>query len=393
MASGTTTVRLGADHALHRIGRMGLGAGAVGLALSALGAFATPDQFLRSYLVAFLFLIGIALGCLAILMISYVTGGAWGAVTRRVLESGTRTLPFLAIAFLPIAIGLGELYAWARPETVAHDPLLQMKHIYLNRPFFLGRAVFYFTAWLLVAHFLNRWSVEMDETHDPAPGQRRLEQLSRGGIVLLGLTMTFASVDWMMSLEPHWFSTIYGILFIGGSVLTAMAVVIPVTALLVEEPSFAAIVTPTQFHDLGKLLLAFVMLWAYFGFSQFLITWSGNLPDEIPWYVSRLRGGWEWVALAIVVFHFALPFVVLLSRDVKRRPRALGLLALALVALRFVDLFWMVAPAFHPAQLMVHWLDAAALLGLGGLWLGVFVRELASRPLVQTNDPSLPVGA
>ncbi len=385
-----TTPRLSLDHPLRRVGRTALAAGTVGLLLSVVGAVAAPGQFLRSYLVAYLFLTGIALGCLAILMISYVTGGAWGAVTRRVLESGTRTLPLLALGFLPVALRLGDLYAWARPETVARDPLLQMKHLYLNRPFFLGRAVFYFAAWLLVAHFMNRWSLELDETRDPAPGQRRLEQLSRGGIVILGFTMTFAAIDWMMSLEPHWFSTIYGILFIGGSVLTAMAVVIPVTALLLDEPAFAGVVTPTQFHDLGKLLLAFVMLWAYFGFAQFLITWSGNLPEEIPWYVSRLRGGWEWVALAVVLFHFVLPFVVLLSRDVKRRPRALATLALGLVALRFVDLFWLIVPAFHPAQLVVHWLDAAALVGLGGVWLAVFVRELASRPLLQLNDPSLP---
>jgi len=385
-------LRLAPDHALTRVRRTALVVGVAGLAVSAVGAFLSPPQFLRSYLVAYLFWLGVPLGSLAILMINHITGGAWGAIVRRILESGTRTLPLMAIAFVPIVVGLRALYPWAQPAAL-DDPLLAHKHVYLNVPFFLGRAVFYFAAWMVVAHFLNRWSLEQDATDDPAPAHR-LEQLSRGGLLLLGLTMTFASIDWAMSLEPRWFSTIYGVIFMGGSVVTAFAVVIPVAAVLAADPPAREVMTPSRFHDLGKLLLAFVMLWAYFSYSQFLIIWSANLPEEVPWYVARLHGGWQWPALAIVVFHFALPFLVLLSRDVKRRARTLAVVALALVVARFLDVFWLVTPAFSPEHLSVHALDAAAVLGLGGVWVALFLRQLEDRPLVPLRDPSLaPEGA
>jgi hypothetical protein len=367
-------------------------AGIAGTVLSTLAAMAGPVGLLRAYLVVYLFLVGIALGCLAILMINYVTGGAWGAAIRRFLESGAGTLPLLAVLFLPVALGVGHLYEWARPEAVAHDALLQHKRAYLNVPFFLARAALYFVAWIAVARLLRRWSLEQDATTDPGPG-RRLELLSRGGLVLLGLTMTFAAVDWAMSLEPHWYSTIYGVLFMGGSVLAAFAVVIPMAAVAAARAPLSEVITAEQFHDLGKLLLAFVMLWAYFSFSQFLVIWSANLPEEIPWYLARLGGGWQWLALALVVFHFGLPFVVLLSRRVKRRARTLALVAAAMIAARLADVFWLVMPAFHPGQLALGWLDAAAflgtLLGLGGLWLALFLRQLGGRPLVPLNDPYL----
>ena len=390
MTPAVEQFRLRPEHLLYRVRRIALGAGIVGVVLCAVGAFASPAQFLRSYLVAYVFWTGAALGSLAILMINYLTGGAWGAVIRRALESATRTLPLMAVLFFPVALGLSRLYTWAQPDVVAHDPLLQHKSLYLNVPFFLARTVLYFTAWIVVASFLNRWSLEQDARPDPAT-DHRLEQLSRGGLVLLGLTMTFAAVDWIMSLQPHWFSTIFGIIFMGGSVVTALAFAIPIAAVLADQKPLGGIITPTQFHDLGKLLLAFVMLWAYFALSQFLIIWAGNLPEEIPWYLDRLRGGWQWVALAVVVFHFVLPFVVLLSRKAKRRPHVLAALALFLVALRFVDVYWLVTPAFSPGRIAVHWLDAAALLAIGGLWLATYVQRLVEHPVVPLNDPSLPL--
>src|SRR5262249_29782626 len=249
---------LAPDHVLHRVQRGALMAGVLSLGLCAIGALFSPAQFFRSYLVAYLFWFGIALGCMSILMIHHITGGAWGAVIRRLLESGTRTLPLLAILFLPLVFGLRDLYAWARPDVVAHDALLQHKAVYLNVPFFLIRALLYFAAWLTIARFLNRWSLEQDGSLDEGPGHR-LEQLSRGGLVLLGLTMTFASIDWVMSLEPHWYSTIYGIIFLGGQAVAAMAFVIPLAALLAAGP-LADVISADQFHDLGNLLLAFVML-------------------------------------------------------------------------------------------------------------------------------------
>jgi hypothetical protein len=386
----TPSLVLTEDHPLHRVQRIAIGVGAAALLVCALAGFANPTQLLRSYLVAYLFWVGGALGCLALLMIQHVTGGAWGVAIRRLLESGARTLPVMALLFVPIALGLRTLYEWAQPEHVANDPLLQHKELYLNVPFFLGRAAFYFVVWTLVVRALWRWSLKQDESFDPKPGER-LELLSRGGLVVLGLTMTFAAVDWAMSLEPHWFSTIYGILFMGGSALTAFALVIPVAALLSAHPPVGNLISSDQLSDLGKLMLAFVMLWAYFQFSQFLIIWSGNLPEEITWYLARTRGGWQWLAIVIILFHFALPFVLLLSRRLKRRASSIAFVALFLAVMRFVDVFWLVTPAWEPARLTVHLLDLAAVLAVGGVWIWLFVRQLEGYPLLPLRDPVNPV--
>jgi hypothetical protein len=387
----TDGIALRSDHALRRWQRVALAIGIVGLAACGAGAALSPTQFFRSYLVAFLFWFGIALGSLAILMIHHIAGGAWGAVTRRLFESGTRTLPLLAVLFVPLLFGLGNLYEWAQPEHVAHDPALQHKAAYLNVPFFLVRAALYFATWIAVSYWLNRWSLEQDRTRDDWPA-RWLEQLSRGGLVLIGLTMTFAAIDWVMSLEPHWASTIYGILVLGGQVLAAMAFTIPIAALLAATPGgpLADVIAKEQFHDLGKLMLAFVMVWTYFNLSQFLIIWSANLPEEIPFYLKRLAGGWQYLAIALVLGHFALPFVILLSRDIKRNPRTLAVVAIGVVVIRFVDLFWLVNPAFSPGQITVHWMDLATLVGVGGVWFAFYVWQLQGRSLVAIHDPSLP---
>jgi hypothetical protein len=384
----SSPVHLAADHVLQRVQRGALVAGVAGAVLCAGGALVSRVQFFEAYLVAYLFWFGIAIGCLAILMLQYVTGGAWGAVVRRVLESATRTLPLLALLFLPLALGLGDLYAWARPETVALDPILQHKSLYLNVPFFLARAAVYFAIWLTLARFLNRWSLEQDRVADPRLAVR-LENLSRGGLVLYGLTATFAAVDWAMSLEPHWFSTIYGVIFMGGQGLSAFIFAIPVAAVLADRPPLSRVLSSARFHDLGKLMLAFVMLWAYFALSQFLIVWSGNLPEETPWYLRRMHGGWRWVGVTLIVAHFALPFVVLLSRDVKRRVRTVAAVAVFLIVMRFVDLFWLVRPSFGEGGPSLHWLDVATLVAIGGLWMWVFVAQLKTRPLLPLNDPAL----
>ncbi len=390
MTPTAASLEIAADHPLLRMQRPALAAGVAGLAVAALGAFISPAQFFRSYLVAYLFWCGIALGSLAIVMLQHITGGAWGAIIRRPLESATRTLPVLALLFLPLLLGLPHLYEWASPEHVAHDPVLQHKQLYLNVPFFIARAAFYFATWIVLARLLTRWSRDQDERGGPV-SERRLQYLSRGGLLLYSLTMTFASIDWVMSLEPHWYSTIYGILFIGGQVLSAFAFVIPVMALLADRAPLSEIISPDKFHDLGKLLLAFIMLWAYFSFSQFLIIWSGNLPEETPWYLNRLRGGWESIGVAQIVLHFALPFVVLLSRDLKRDGRRLAAVALAVLAMRVVDLFWLIAPAFSPGALTVHWLDAVTLVGVGGVWLAAFAYQLRGQPLMPLQDASLPL--
>ncbi|PYT05037.1 MAG: hypothetical protein DMF60_13295, partial [Acidobacteria bacterium] len=311
---------------LDQFQRRALIVGVAGVAVCALGAFFNLDQFFRSYLLGYVFWAGIALGCLAILMLQHMSGGAWGLVIRRLLEAATRTFPLLAVLFLPIAFGVRSIYIWAQPinanapEALKHA--LAHKAPYLNVPFFLGRAAFYFAAWILMAYFLNKWSLEQDRTKH-RPITTKLQGLSAPGLVLYGLTVTFASIDWLMSLEPQWFSTIYGILVMGGQGLSAMAFIIAVAVLLTRYKPLSDVIKPSHMHDLGKLMLAFLMLWAYFSFSQFLIIWSGNLPEEIPWYVRRLQSSWKWVGLALVVLQFALPFVMLLSRDLKRNARTL----------------------------------------------------------------------
>jgi hypothetical protein len=370
-----------------RARRISLVVGLAGAAACAVGAVARPDQFFRSYLWAYSFWVGIPLGCLAIVMLQHLTGGRWGLSLRRLLEAGTRTLPLLAVLFLPILFGMRSLYVWARPEVVATDELLQHKSLYLNGPFFTVRTVVYFALWMGLAGLLNRWSRQQDQVPSEALS-RRLQALSGPGVVLYVLTMTFASVDWLMSLEPHWYSTIYGGLLVTGQALVAMSFCITLAILLMPHRPMSDVLTAERLHDMGKLLLAFVMVWAYFAFSQFLIIWAGNLPEEIPYYLRRLQGGWQWLGLLLIGAQFVLPFLLLLSRDRKRDPRRLARVALFLIATRIVDMYWLTAPAFSEA-LSVHWLDAATVAGIGGLWLATFLWQVERRPLLPVGDPHL----
>lgn len=370
--------------------------GVVGLALCFVGAFFNSEQFFRSYLLAYVFWMGITLGCFAIMMLHHMSGGAWGIVIRRLLESGSRMLPMMALFFVPLVFGLHDLYSWARPEEVARDEVLQHKRVYLNIPFFLVRTVIYFVVWISVSRFLNKWSLEQDRTGSPPP--RKFQLLSGPGLVLYGLTITFASIDWVMSLEPHWFSTIFGISFMGGQALSALAFVIVVLTLLSGRKPLSDVVSSTHFHDLGKLLLAFIMLWAYFAFSQYLIIWSGNLREETPWYLSRIQGGWGWIGVLLILFHFVLPFLLLLSRDLKRNARMLIKVAVVIIFMRLVDLFWIIVPASsHGGADVTHaslpiywiWMYLMAPVGLGGVWLAGFLWQLKGRPLLPLKDPYL----
>ena len=363
-------------------------AGAVGLVLCALGLLVDREQFFRSYLVGYMFWLGIALGSMALCMVHHMSGGAWGLVIRRIFEASSRTLPVLALLFIPIALGMHDLYPWTHADHVQHNEVLQHQSLYLNIPFFLARAMFYFAVWIVLARQLNRWSLEQD-LGDVVRSTRRMQLLSGGGLVLYGLTITFASVDWVMSLNPHWYSTIFGFIFMGSQGLAALAFTIAVAVMLSRSEPMAHVYRADHFHDLGKLLLAFVMLWAYFNFSQYLIIYSGNLVEEIPYYVARTRGGWGIVALILVVFHFALPFALLLSRDLKRSGSRLMAVALGILVIRVVDLFFLVAPEFETQGFSIHWLDIAAPIGLGGLWLWLFLTQLRQRPLLPLRDPHL----
>ena len=371
-----------------RLQRCALVVGAAGVVLCGVGVLLNPTQFFRSYLLAYLFWLGIPLGSLAVLMLHHLVGGAWGAVIRRVLESATRTLPALVFLFVPLLFGLHELYIWARPEVVMADEILQRKSVYLNIPFFIVRSALYFIVWLVVSFALNTWSVAQDQA-GADPSERRMRLLSGPGLVLYVLTATFAAVDWAMSLEPHWFSTIYGILVIVGQLLVTLAFAIAVVAMLADTPPLSQVISPAHFHDLGNLLLAFVMVWAYMAISQFLIIWSANLPEEITWYLQRMRGGWEWLGLALILFYFTLPFLLLLSRGIKQRAQLLAWVATGILVMHLVDLFWMVVPAFQPAGIFIHWMDAAALMGIGGIWIVVFVWQLRRRSLLPVHDPGL----
>jgi hypothetical protein len=371
---------------LDRVQRIALTSGAIGLILCGAFAIQNRTQFFRSYLFAYVFWLAIPTGCMAILMLHHLTGGWWGYPIRRLLEAGTRTFVWMAALFLPVLLGMSRLYKWAQPAEVAADPMLQYKRPYLNPQFFTLRVLIYFAIWIGLARLLNKWSSEQDRTGDPRLATR-LEALSGPGLILWGLAATYSSIDWVMSLEAHWFSTIYGMIVMVVAALTAMSFVVFVLRKLSGQEPILHAVTASQFNDLGNLMLAFVMLWAYLSFSQFLIIWAGNIKDEIPWYKSRAFGGWGAIAVILIVLHFALPFLLLLQRGVKRRLRMLSFVAGMLMVLSLVDVYWLVAPAYETSGPRVSPLDIFAVIGIGGVWLAAFFSELKKWPLLPQHDP------
>ena len=368
--------------------RVALIVGVVGLGLCAVGFSAGREQFVRAWLIAFLFWWGVSLGSLAWMMVHHLSGGQWGVVTRRVFEASSRVLPFMALAFLPVAFGVRELYPWARPELVANDEILQHRAPYLNISFFYFRAALYFVLWSALAYLISGWSRKQDS----APGDEglaiRMQRLSGGGLLLYGITLFFASVDWLMSLDPHWYSTIYGILMLGGQGLASMAFTLTVMVLLSRTAPLAGVFRANHLHDLGKLMLAFVMLWAYFQFSQFLIIWSGNLPEEIGFYLTRIEGAWVYLSVVLILGHFALPFVLLLNRDLKQS-HMVALVAVFVIGMRFVDLFWLMGPRDGHTAPALSWINFVTPIALGGIWIAVFLWQLGSRPLLPLGEPEL----
>ena len=356
-------------------------AGIVGLVALIASAFFNSHRFFESYLIGWTFWTGITIGSLALLMLQHLTGGGWGLVIRRSLEAATRVLPLMAILFVPILLGAHSIYHhWTDPT----EEIVKFKTPYLNLTFFAIRAVVYFAIWGTLAFLLNQWSLAQDRTADNRY-TKNMRVLAGPGMVALIFSVTFASVDWYMSLEPEWFSTIYGFIYVAAWSLSALAFVIAVMARLSREEPMRRIVAPLHFHDLGKLLLALVMLWAYFAFSQYLIIWSGNLPEEIGWYLKRIHGGWGALIITIGILHFAAPFLFLLSRSIKRNPRKLVVIAVLILVMRMVDLLWMLVPAFPDHKWI--WLDVISLVGFGGLWLAYFTWQLGKRSLIPINDP------
>jgi hypothetical protein len=376
-----------------------LAVGGAGLVLCGIGFFFDRDHFFRSWLIAFLLFLGISLGSMALMMIQHLSGGTWG-VFRRVFEASSRTVPFMSVLFVPVVLGMTSLYVWTHPEHVQADEILRHKSLYLNSAFFIGRAVLYFAIWSGLSIVLNRLSARQDTGEVSV--NPTIQRVSGAGIVLYALTVTFAGIDWIMSINPHWYSTLFGFLMIGGQGLAALAFTIVICTMLIKREPLNNLFTPAHFHDLGKLMFAFVMLWAYFNFSQFLLTYAANLIEEIPYMIARTSHGWQYLALFLITFHFAVPWLLLLSRKTKRTPHRLVIIAAWLLFARYADLYMMVSPEFAStgqnlhlvegeavSHFFVHWLDLAAPLAVGGLWFWMFLTELKKRPMLAAGDPFL----
>ena len=365
--------------------------GVLGAIATIAGAFLAPGSFYSAYLVGFMFWLGLSLGCMAILMLYHLVGGKWGTVIRRMLESGMMVLPLMAVLFLPIVLNLPKLYFWARPDVLAKDPkIADIANSYLHLGGLDGifaRYIIYFVIWIGMAYFLNRWSTEQDTPEGGAKATLRFRALSGLGLVIYSFSISFAVIDWVMSLQARWISTIYGFIFIAGEALSAYCFVVVIESILIKRKPVSEFLTTTEVHDHGKFMLTFVMLWAYFNFSQLLIIWSGNLPEEISWFIPRMNGGWGAVAMLLVLFQFAVPFALLLSRGLKKNVHQLALVASLLIVMRMVDIFWHVEPALHPHEFHLSWIHFAVIAGIGGLWMAYFFRNLRARPLLAIYAP------
>ena len=362
----------------------------IGLALCIVGWITSPREFFLAYLFAEFFFLGLSLGSLGILMIHHLTAGYWGYGLRRFLEAAVANLPLLALLFVPVFFGLSELYPWRHADTVAAHELLGNKLGYLNTSGFVIRAIVVFAIWIIVSWFLLKWSAEQDVTVSVQP-TRKMRTLSGPGLVIYPMTMTFAAVDWIMSMEAEWYSTMFPVLICIGQILGALALMILLFAWAADSPQLAKLSGEDSFHKVGNLLLAFTMLWAYLAFGQLLVIWSGNLPPEISWYLHRIAGGWRWVAGFIALFQFFVPFFLLLMRPVKKKRHLLAMVAGCAFVSYAVTAWWTIAPSIHPANFYVSWLTFAAFFGIGGLWWTAFLWNLGKRRLIPVNDPRFAV--
>jgi len=356
---------------------------------AAIGAFLQPDVFIRGYLLSFMAWLGVTLGSMAILMLRHLTGGGWGMVIRRIMGAAMRCIWLMAILFLPIGFMMPRLYIWARPlDTIAdkhlREHLQDITRTYLTVHGFWIRAAIYFAIWLFLIFFLSKWSAEQNQP-PVRDNSAKFKVLAGPGLILYGFTISFAAIDWLMSLDPSWISTIYGLLFLAGQVLSAICFAVVIERILVRYKPMSELLRPDFVHDHGKLMLTFVMIWAYFSFSQWLIIWAGNLPEEITWYLKRIHGGWGTVGLFLAIFHFAVPFVFLLSRPFKRDVTRLVWLAVWLMLMRWLDILWNIEGNFS-TTLTITWADVIVPIAMGGLWMALFFRNLASMPLLPAYD-------
>jgi hypothetical protein len=388
-AAATPQLDLTAPPIVKKIAQRSLVIGGVFAVISVVLAFVRPDEFYRAYLLGFMCWLGVALGSMAILMIRHLTGGGWGTIIRRILGAAMRTLPLLALLFIPITFGIRRLYIWAQPLANIQDKHLrehleQITQTYLTVNGFIIRAIFYFAVWNVLSFLLSKWSKETDRPHAP-DNSGRFKAVSGPGLILYGFTISFAAIDWIMSLDPSWISTIFGLIILIGEVLSAMCFAVVVERILFTYKPMSELLKPDFVHDHGKWMLTFIMVWAYFSFSQWLIIWAGNLPSEITFYLKRLSGGWGSIGLILVLFHFAIPFATLLSRPFKRNIRKLVWVAVWLMLMRYLDLFWIIEPNFSKT-LTLTIADIVVPIAIGGIWLWYFFRNLASLPLLPAYD-------
>lgn len=385
---------------LNRFRTIALGVGGIGLIVWAIGTYFNVEQGLRSWLLGFIFWGGLGIGGLGILLLQYLTGGAWGVVIRRTVEAASRTIPLLVVLFVPLVIGVFTHTAYEWTHLPPDDVTMIQRGAFQTPVWWTIRAAIYFAIFITIMYLLNKWSAEQDKSsnYEAAAGWLgKATAFSGPTMVIYALVVTFASVDWVMSLDPHWFSTIWGLLYVAGWALSMFCFAVVILAFLSDKAPMNRVLGKRHFHDIGKLMLALVMVWAYFNFSQYLIIWSGNIPEETGWYITRINNGWQYVAWSLLLLHFALPFLILLQQDFKRRPRLLASIALFILFMRLVDMFFMISPtpriALHgeslPLAASFSWLDIAGPVAVGGIWLWYFFGQLMSRPLVPVMDPFL----
>ena len=379
---------------IDRAQRNALIIGGLGLIALIIGMVLSPKTGFQSYLWAYIFWSGLTLGCLGIYLMHNVVGGNWGVVIRRFLESGIRTLPLIAVGIIPVIIGmyLGNLYIWTNPDYVKATTSVAVKHGYLSEWFFVLRLIGYFAIWFIWGFRLLRLSDEQDRTGDPERHiEGRMKRFSAPGLVLFVFTSSWAFIDWIMSLQPEWYSTIFPWWFTMGQVLLTFSFVVALLILFEKSKPFAGLISFQHYNDLANLMLCFTMLWAYMGFGQFLLVWAENLPDEIPWFLRRFSNGWGYLAFFIAIFHFFVPFLLLLMRFVTRNPKLLYWVCIWIIAIRIVDVFWVVIPSFagRDRYLVITWTDVVAAIGIGGIWIALFLWHLKARPLLPLHDPRL----
>jgi hypothetical protein len=375
-------------HSWNRIPMIAGGVAVLGIAGCAILGIGNPKQFYFSWLVSFLFFTSLALGALFFVLIQYAAQGGWGVVLRRIGETVFMTIPLMAILFVPVLFGMHDLFEWTHHEAVESDALLQWKSPYLNVPFFLIRAGLFFVIWSFIALVYYRGSGSQDTTGDPGVSAR-LRKFAGPGIIVLALTQSFAAIDWIMSLTPHWYSTMFGVYFFAGSFVGFIALLSILAVASRGAGLLDTVISVEHLQDVGKLLFAFTAFWAYIAFSQFFLIWYANLPEETIWFKARMEGSWQTVSILLMAGHFASPFFYLMGRAVKRRGATLALGGAWLLTMHFIDIYWQVMPTLHPEGFSPSILDVAAFLAVGGSFVAVGGWLLRRQALVPLRDPRL----